>query len=189
MISLAARFGFFDLDAAFSAAFILIMQAFLDGGSAGSCPTDLQEAIIVLEHLANEGNRVARQRLTDVNDFSNQVLSVGGAEEDNAPCPASGGQGGSQTAPGVGYAGSKHQALGHSVPSQIGTPRGDKSGFEVVGASSVGNVDLIGDVDFNMDWETAGIFSSFHDPRLPVTGVDHIDWEEMERMFAAREFE
>lgn len=72
------------------------------------------------------------------------------------------------------------------------TPGGDKEGFGAVGggvSGNIGNVDLIGEVDFNLDWETAGIFSSFHDPRLPVTGVDQIDWEEMERMFAAREFE
>ena len=55
-------------------------------------------------------------------------------------------------------------------------------------AGEFGNVDMVGDMELNIDWEASGIFSSFHDPGLPVTGVDSADWEEMERMFATREF-
>lgn len=193
-----ARFGFFDLDAAFSAAFIVIMQAFLEGGSAGSCPTDLQEAIIVLEHLASEGNKVAQQRLTDIKEFSNQVLLAEEAGGTNAPRSMRLHHAGDESRVEITPRGRDQQAGGisnktpdQSVPTYAGTPNGEKSGLGAVehGVSeSIGNVDLIGDVDFNLDWETAGIFSSYHDPRMPVTGVDQIDWEEMERMFAEREF-
>jgi proline utilization trans-activator len=41
--------------------------------------------------------------------------------------------------------------------------------------------------DFGVEFmEADGIYSSFNDPHLPLTGVDQLDWEEMERVFAAR---
>lgn len=123
-----ARFGFFDLDAAFSAAFILIMQAFLEGASAGSRPTALQEAIVVLEHLSGEGNKVARQRLADIRDFSNQVLS---AEVAAGPRPTdeqhAAGHNRGGTAPGVGdqdFGSRRNHTPDQSLPTYVDDPGG-----------------------------------------------------------------
>lgn len=172
------------------------MQAFLEGGSSKSRPPDLQDAIIVLEHLSGEGNKVARQRLNDVKEFSNQVLLSGEGTAHNAlasqhqrdrsrdesepsnaerPPPSASEVSPTQTQRFPGRARGSEEGLAGSVAA------------EADAATSFSEVDIIGNVDSNLDWEMAGIFSSFHDPRLPVTGVDQIDWEEMERMFATRD--
>ena len=164
------------------------MQAFLEGASAGGQSADLQDAITVLEYLANEGNKVAVQRLTDVKEFSNQVL-----------LPSDGTVGQSKGAP------KTTSSRPQDDVSPVSVTEDSRTGGTEEGGDDLGNAhratsrtaaetpaglletDLMGDVDFELDWDTAGIFSSFHDPRLPVTGVDHMDWEEMERMFAARD--
>jgi hypothetical protein len=42
------------------------------------------------------------------------------------------------------------------------------------------------DVDWDMDLsgEAEGIYSSFHNPTLPLTGDDYIDWLEIEKVFS-----
>lgn len=45
--------------------------------------------------------------------------------------------------------------------------------------------------DMEVDWgldltgEAEGIYSSFHSPIFPLTGVDHMDWLEIEKVFSA----
>lgn len=189
-----ARFGFFDLDATFSAAFILIMAAFIQDGSGRSQPTDLQEAIVVLEYLANEGNKVALQRLTDIKEFSTQVLPGEQALQHMRQEGHAVDQDGIHStsdlwnhlqSPGV--AANVHDRDALALDGSV-TRNEEATTTQREGAGELGDVDMMGDMEFNLDWEASGIFSSFHDPGLPVTGVDRVDWEEMERMFATREF-
>ncbi|THZ87636.1 hypothetical protein D6C83_09438, partial [Aureobasidium pullulans] len=67
-----ARFGFFDLDATFSAAFVLIMLRIEDGKSLRP-PDEILEACRVLQYLSIAGNRMAGRRLRDINDFCIRV--------------------------------------------------------------------------------------------------------------------
>ncbi|THV64073.1 hypothetical protein D6D27_10537, partial [Aureobasidium pullulans] len=67
-----ARFGFFDLDATFSAAFVLIMLRIEDGKSLRP-PEEILEACRVLQYLSIAGNRMAGRRLRDINDFCTRV--------------------------------------------------------------------------------------------------------------------
>ena len=39
------------------------------------------------------------------------------------------------------------------------------------------------DLDLDLAVEAEGIYSSFFDPSLPLTGVDHSDWLEIEKIF------
>lgn len=170
------------------------MAAFIQDGSGCSQPTDLQEAIVVLEYLANEGNKVALQRLADIKEFSTQVLP--GEEylqHRRQECHIVNGDGMHSTSdtfshlqsPGVVAHAHDRDALAlHGPVSRNEEP----TMTEGDGTGELGNVDMMGDVELNFDWEASGIFSSFHDPGLPVTGVDRVDWGEMERMFATREF-
>lgn len=47
--------------------------------------------------------------------------------------------------------------------------------------------DIPGDMNFDLSPEAEGIYSSFYDPALPLTGVDHLDWLEIEKVFDQRE--
>ncbi|KAK2055294.1 hypothetical protein LY76DRAFT_596179 [Colletotrichum caudatum] len=66
----AATFGFFDLDAIFSAAFIMILTLIIDstceeGGKLAPRP-GLSEALEILDYLAGRGNEFALQRAQEV---------------------------------------------------------------------------------------------------------------------------
>lgn len=43
--------------------------------------------------------------------------------------------------------------------------------------------DMQGDWNLDLSGEAEGIYSSFHNPTLPLTGVDYIDWLEIEKVF------
>lgn len=182
-----ARFGFFDLDATFSAAFILIMAAYLEGRSGCRQPTDLQEAIVVLEYLSDEGNRVARQRLTDIKEFASQVMPAEEMSDHGRRENHTVNQDGLDSLGLWNHISNTHDRDASAVHDfEKGYTEPPMTHGDV--SVELGNVDMMGDMELNLDWEASGIFSSFHDPGLPVTGVDRVDWEEMERMFATREF-
>ncbi|GKT84200.1 fungal specific transcription factor domain-containing protein [Colletotrichum tofieldiae] len=61
-----APFAFFDLDAAFAAAFVLIMRGFAHkNDSQKPPPQELFQAIDFMEYLSQAGNNAAAQRLKD----------------------------------------------------------------------------------------------------------------------------
>ncbi|KAL2208297.1 hypothetical protein CC79DRAFT_1357747 [Sarocladium strictum] len=75
-----AIFGFFDCDATFSAAFVMILTAIFDS----VCPAEqrqldsslgLEEALRVLQYLAQNKNRFAVQRLEEVRNVWQQIKS------------------------------------------------------------------------------------------------------------------
>jgi proline utilization trans-activator len=45
--------------------------------------------------------------------------------------------------------------------------------------------DMQGEWDLDLSGEAEGIYSSFHNPTLPLTGVDYIDWLEIEKIISA----
>jgi hypothetical protein len=47
--------------------------------------------------------------------------------------------------------------------------------------------DMEGDWGMDLTGEAEGIYSSFHNPILPLTGVDYVDWLEIEKVFSAPE--
>lgn len=47
--------------------------------------------------------------------------------------------------------------------------------------------DIPGDLNLDLSPEAEGIYSSFYDPGLPLTGVDHLDWLEIEKVFDQRQ--
>lgn len=72
---LIARFGFFDLDATFSAAFVLIMLK-ANNKESEKPPEDVYQACQILEYLSDSGNRAARRRLQDIRLFCARIWSV-----------------------------------------------------------------------------------------------------------------
>lgn len=201
----SARFGFFDLDATFSAAFILIMKGFIHGTAAP--PSELEDSVQVLKFLTGEGNKAAAKRLEDVKQLSSQVWSVelglidlNGGSSGRRPgnsirlhhsAPTLDGR-----APGVnpmpsptptGQQIQSPQDALSDMPSWDGT-QSDSFNFQ----SATGAQDAFLGFDLStgfgpdLDLEAAGIYSSYNDPTLPLTGVDHLDWAEMEKMFASR---
>lgn len=45
-----------------------------------------------------------------------------------------------------------------------------------------GVFDMQGGWNMDLSGEAEGIYSSFYDPTLPLTGVDHTDWAEIEKV-------
>ncbi|KAL3486313.1 hypothetical protein BJX62DRAFT_228833 [Aspergillus germanicus] len=62
---LLANFGFFDLDAIFSVAFVLVLAATIYPGK-GSYSRDIQLTLDLLNHLSLNGNKAARNRRADI---------------------------------------------------------------------------------------------------------------------------
>lgn len=206
-----APFAFFDLDAAFSAAFVLIMRGFAHkNDSQKPPPPELQQAIDVLEYLSGAGNNAASQRLKEIRQFSAHVWAsrflpaekdgdVPMTEAGAAPAPAPGGEprAGTSAAAGTettgqaqdGDAGSQ-AVLSPPDPSPHSTqPSWDGEMFGRDSAEPYGNdtlfgLDLDGSLGHDFGLEAEGIFHSFNDPSLPLTGVDYLDWAELEKMMA-----
>ncbi|KAJ6117321.1 hypothetical protein N7512_007046 [Penicillium capsulatum] len=63
-------FGFFDFDACFSAAFVMILSAIVDSVSPDRCkkhlPRGLRDALDTLEFLSDRGNHLAKRGLIEV---------------------------------------------------------------------------------------------------------------------------
>ncbi|KAF9891771.1 hypothetical protein FE257_003252 [Aspergillus nanangensis] len=59
------KYGFFDLDTTFSAAFVLVMMSFVDKRQDRP-PTALDQAFEILQFLADTGNFAADRRLQDI---------------------------------------------------------------------------------------------------------------------------
>lgn len=47
--------------------------------------------------------------------------------------------------------------------------------------------DMHGAWDLDLSGEAEGIYSSFHNPTLPLTGVDYMDWLEIEKIIGGPE--
>ncbi|RSL94845.1 hypothetical protein CEP52_012423 [Fusarium oligoseptatum] len=72
--ALTPLFGYFDLDATFSAAFVLTMMGFVEG-DLQEPPEGLKQAAEILKYLSNAGNSAAQRRLNDLKQFCLHVWS------------------------------------------------------------------------------------------------------------------
>ena len=74
---LLAKFGYFDLDAAISAAFIFILVESLQSvGSSRSGLHGIRSATSILQYLIKHGNKAAAKRMLDVEHIC-QHLGIG----------------------------------------------------------------------------------------------------------------
>lgn len=195
----AARFGFFDLEATFSAAFILIMKGFIHGTK--SPPAELRLAGEVLGFLSREGNKAARQRLDDVMQLSSHVWSPEVVSETwagiRAQVPGEGGLNIMRTPTAEESIASLHRAQREAAGAQdeqqnfstlADMPPWQDGQMDLDGTADGAflGLDLTNSLGPDLDLAAPGIYSSFNDPGLPLTGVDHLDWAEIEKMFASR---
>ncbi|KAH8433109.1 Zn(II)2Cys6 transcription factor [Aspergillus melleus] len=173
------RYGFFDLDATFSAAFILVMMGFI-GDSESKPPPPLDQAFVVLRFLSQAGNLAAEQRLQDILQSCLRVWpdhSTGDKQLDEGrQAPA-----GTPTTP------------SRAPPSGPFTPLATDGLNSLQEESRLlepwmhpemasGVFDMQGGWNMDLSGEAEGIYSSFYDPTMPLTGVDYTDWVEIEKV-------
>ncbi|KAE8148490.1 hypothetical protein BDV25DRAFT_158169 [Aspergillus avenaceus] len=164
------RYGFFDLEATFSAAFVLVMTGFVDK-SQDRPPQALDQALEILQFLSQSGNLAAERRLQDITHSCLHVwpqhtvhTTRESAKDTTMTLPA-------QCATDTWYDRDEGRLLETWMHPD----------------NTVAAFDMQGDWDLDLAVEAEGIYSSFFDPTLPLTGVDHSDWLEIEKVFNGRE--
>ncbi|KAJ5087326.1 hypothetical protein N7456_010942 [Penicillium angulare] len=193
---LIPRYGFFDLDATFSAAFVLVMTGVTEY-TQDQPPLALEQAFDVLQFLALSGNFAAEQRFQDIAQscsrvWPNYVIQGSPSNDQTTQIdPASQQQGNASSGNESGknplsnpFAASNHMSAAqdldfehHSLEESRLLEAGAHSG-----ASGVA-FDMEGDWGMDLADEAERIYSSFHSPVLPLTGVDYMDWLEIEKVF------
>lgn len=179
MVYNIARYGFFDLDATFSAAFILAMIGFINDQS--DPPSALGEAFVVLRFLSEAGNLAAEQRLQDIQQSCLHVWPNNSTRyKQNDGCRQ--GPSGTPSTPSQPPQPRSHTPL---AADDFGSLQEESRFLEpwMHPETASGAFDM--QVGWNMDLlgEAEGIYSSFYDPTLPLTGVDYTDWVEIEKVF------
>ncbi|KAJ5733076.1 hypothetical protein N7533_013523 [Penicillium manginii] len=189
------RFGFFDLDATFSAAFVLVMRGFINS-SQDEPPPALSQACEVLQFLARSGNFAAEQRLQDISQscshvWPSRVFNKTSSSEGSPQVSMTSRPGAHNINPDgngnrsrFGYYPTQSQGNTSVVPgsrhnhhdeSQLLEPWANLLSTDTVfGTRDDWNIDLSG--------EAEDIYSSFNNPTLPLTGVDYMDWLEIEKV-------
>ncbi|KAH8729903.1 hypothetical protein BGZ61DRAFT_346209, partial [Ilyonectria robusta] len=198
-----ALFGFFDLDATFSAAFVLIMMGFVKTNNPQKPPDGLKQAVDVLEYLSAAGNKAAEQRLGDLKQFCYHVWSPDNLSEDWKWLGVR--QMAVQDDLSAGAVISTMEASGeldlvNHAPRQAEMAPLYSSdwpekwgvcydGMTLMPSTDVGQGSAMLDFDFeetfgmDMSHGAEDIYSSFNDPDLPLTGVDEVDWAEIGKVF------
>jgi hypothetical protein len=177
-----ALFGYFDLDATFSAAFILTMMGFVQGKD-GAPPEGLKQAAGILRHLSRAGNHAAQRRLDELKQFYEQVWSPtsdadkqswleGVSSLDDLPFAE-------RTIPDA----SRDRVL--AVQDESMTASSWVPWQMAPDSQQAYQLDFDMPQSFEMDLshEATDIYSSFNDPTLPLTGVDDVDWAEIGKIF------
>jgi len=195
-----ALFGYFDLDATFSAAFILLMMGFVDSSDMQRPPEGIAQAAEVLRYLSEAGNGAAQRRLEELKQFCRRVWSppenvtaewawlredfedfpMGStmdADITNDPTQAQA----NNTANHV-----QQSSTGAIEPARAmtATPSAWQNvadDLDVAGGADLDN--FFNDFPTNLGDEMGGIYSSYNDPTLPLTGIDEVDWAEVGKMF------
>ncbi|PYI00502.1 hypothetical protein BO78DRAFT_465280 [Aspergillus sclerotiicarbonarius CBS 121057] len=192
------RYGFFDLDATFSAAFVLVMMGFVDKTQP---PPAIAQAFAVLRFLIRAGNPAADRRLHDITQSCLHVWPNYTPAEDadhrdlhpaapTARIPARISIRSGSPSTGSGLAPPPPSPPPPPLPyTTAPSERNDESGLlEVWTHSGPGNVafDMPEQWDMDLSGDAEGVYTSFYDPMLPLTGVDHLDWLEIEKLFDRR---
>jgi hypothetical protein len=167
------------------------MAGFLDK-SQSEPPSALYQAFKVLQFLARAGNLAAERRLHDITQscrhvWPNHVFDASTSpnnlvlEEKSQPLTA-------QT-----YSGQDTLLSPSVAPPYMAMAFGpDVHRDEARLLEPFSNMDIPdamfdsqGDLDLDLSGEAEGIYSSFHNPTLPLTGVDYTDWLEIEKIIGA----
>ncbi|CAG8166481.1 unnamed protein product [Penicillium salamii] len=184
------RYGFFDLDATFSAAFVLVMVGFSDK-SQTQPPPALYQAFEVLQFLSQAGNLAAGRRLHDITQSCLHVWPDNVLISDYLPTdsilrdqhqkdPL---QKDSQDP----FVLSSEPSSSTALHTGWGNHRDEARLLEPLADINIPDAmfDMQGEWDLDLSDEAEGIYSSFHHPTLPLTGVDYIDWLEIEKVIGA----
>ncbi|KAF3025260.1 hypothetical protein E8E15_006274 [Penicillium rubens] len=157
------RYGFFDLDATFSAAFVLVMSGNL------AAERRLQDIARSCSHVWPNHSFNANASHSDAGPHERTqtfAASPGSRQDGLMTCSGS--------PPYMAVASS-----GRSVHQDEISLLEPWSNMDVPDAT----FDMQGDWNLDLSGEAEGIYSSFHNPTLPLTGVDYIDWLEIEKVF------
>ncbi|KAK9850748.1 hypothetical protein MYU51_011861 [Penicillium brevicompactum] len=180
------RYGFFDLDATFSAAFVLVVVGFSDK-SQTQPPPALYQAFKVLQFLAQSGNLAAERRLHDITQsclhvWPDDILKFGSSPAQSALRQEL-----------ASRPDTRDSVLSSSGPSDAAMNTGWNSHqdearlLEPLAHVNIPETmfDMQGEWDLDLSGEAEGVYSSFNNPTLPLTGVDYIDWLEIEKFIGA----
>ncbi|KAG9258450.1 fungal-specific transcription factor domain-containing protein [Emericellopsis atlantica] len=152
-----ARFGFFDLDAAFWSAFILVMNGFVDNTAHPA--TELGEAGQLLSYLAQGGNKTALQRLEDIMHLSQYVW--------DAEVTKDTWQGIDQNA--------------HKPYTGVGF-----SFYQMEEELDLQSFDFGMDIDETLNPAAPGPYPSLGGAGISSLGVDSLNWAQFEELLATR---
>lgn len=185
------------------------MVGFIDGvEDTTKLPAEFEQAVDVLQHLSKAGNRAAEQRLHDIRQFCSFIWPTGTtsglplvmASGDQADAPSSPVrseechhsrtvQEVDRTSVGRTVEGTTW-VTGHDNADDggFGSERDDEDASHIQDQNSTDYlVDFEKGYNFmDLDTDADGIYLSFKDPSLPLTGVDQLDWAEMEKVFVGR---
>lgn len=157
------------------------MIGFVEGTAHSEVSKELQQATSVLEYLSQAGNSSAEQRLTEIRNFHDHVWPKKSTDRDDMQATANKSMG--ETTP------TAQQSLTDGDPQPPAHPTEDvrDASRQPSLSDSGAQLEIGTDYEFNLDLgqEADGIYSSFHDPQLPLTGVDHLDWAELEKVFSS----
>ena len=193
-----AQFGCFDLDATFSAAFILVMKGFLDISDPKKPPDGLSEAADVLQYLSKAGNKGAEKRLEELRQFCYHVWSPDNMSDEWGWLKgAYASRPGSTTTPsGMGpptvesgsaaSVGNNPQQLAETPSTSAGQLTPGVPGWPNWQDNPGGWMDLE-NFQTDLSMEMGDIYSCYNDPNLPLTGIDELDWQEVGKMFSLNE--
>ncbi|KFZ18747.1 hypothetical protein V501_01024 [Pseudogymnoascus sp. VKM F-4519 (FW-2642)] len=187
-----ALFGYFDLDATFSAAFILAMMGFIEGNGVQAPPEELSRAAEVLQYLSKAGNKAAQRRLDELRQFCSHVWPLhqpgewerfedDGSEGPSMPANLFS----AANAESPGYMPQLNASLGGGV--SMGDPINADiwNGLNTVpgGRSTLFDFNEFGEFSVSHGSDSGDIYLSYNDPNLPLTGIDDVDWTEIGKMF------
>lgn len=171
------------------------MMGFITNNDPRKPPEGLEEAARVLEYLSSSGNKAAERRLKDLKQFCYHVWSPDKMSEEwkwlteshaatrnrsretadtsrnlNGSCNA----GRTQT-----------PCLEQKNPGHSFWPEVWDDWFSELATSQNSMVLFEAAEGFELDLkhEADEIYAKFNDPNLPLTGVDEMDWAEMEKIF------
>lgn len=166
------------------------MVGFSDKSQAQPPPA-LYQAFEVLQFLSQAGNLAAERRLHDITQSCSHVWPENVLMSDSLPTDS--------------VLRDQHQKdlpqkdsqdpflLSSEPPSNTalhagwGVHRDEARLLEPLADINIPDAmfDMQGEWDLDLSGEAEGIYSSFNHPTLPLTGVDYIDWLEIEKVIGA----
>jgi hypothetical protein len=163
-------------------------------------PAALNQAFEVLRFLSRAGNLAAKRRLQDITHsclhvWPDYTLGVDGQHPEHPNREPSSAPDSPSLGPRVNITGpdTTTSAIAPQLPPQYtvvaaegrGHDRDESRLLETWMHLDSTNATFNMQMDWGLDLsiEAEGIYSSFYDPSLPLTGVDHLDWLEIEKVF------